>query len=104
MVFRLWLFSSFPGGKRDNETDATIFFTAVREMEEEVDGIHQRIEVIAGLRCPWEELQSISSDEYAVTPVVGWLGEIGGGELCPKSGESEEVFTIPLSYMLDDNL
>lgn len=93
----------FPGGKVDS-SDTSIFFTGIREMEEEVHGVKFRVEVIAGLRCPWEEIQAFSKDTFGVTPVVGWVGEVGGGELCPKTRESSEIFTVPLSYLLDDDL
>ena len=93
----------FPGGTVDPQ-DPSIFRTAIREMEEEVQGVKGRVEIIAGLRCPWEEIQAISNDEFAVTPIVCWIGEVGGGDLCPKTMESEETFTIPLAYLLKEEL
>lgn len=82
----------FPGGKVD-ETDLNEEEAAIRELCEEL-GLEQKdIEVFAPL-------------DVLVTPFRGiiypFVGEIKKPELIsPNKGEVEEVFLVPLSYLLE---
>jgi len=40
----------------------------------------------------------------AVTPVVGFIGELNDLVLNPNKDEVEEVFTVPLSVLLDERM
>lgn len=91
----------FPGGMLDEGVDKTIVQTSLREMEEELGIPKEKIEVLGILRCNWNEVASMTG--IAVTPVVGFIGEISELTLQPNSDEVEEYFTIPLSAILDDS-
>lgn len=89
----------FPGGMVD-EVDSTIIQTSLREMEEELGISQDRIEVLGILRCNWEEVASMTG--IAVTPVVGFVGDINEFSCSPNPAEVERVFTVPLSDILDE--
>eukprot|EP00605_Chrysophyceae_sp_TOSAG23-4_P002034 GSChrysophyteH1.ASY1.ANO1.2252.1 assembled CDS len=76
----------FPGGMVDEGVDATIIQTSLREMEEEL-GIAE----VAGMTG------------VAVTPVVGFIGELSELHIRPDADEVEQVFSIPLKDLLDDS-
>jgi len=83
---------SFPGGRAEPE-DASPEFTALREAEEEIGLPAGRVEVVA--RLP----DYLTRTGFRVTPVVGLLTP--PLELAPDSREVEEVFEVPLAFLLD---
>lgn len=90
----------FPGGMLDEGVDATIVQTSLREMEEELGIPKEKIEVLGILRCNWNEVANMTG--VAVTPVVGFIGEINNLKLCPNSDEVEEYFTVAIEDLLDE--
>jgi len=90
-----------PGGMVCDIQDQTIVSTSIREMKEEIGGLDGLIEVLGVLRLNWGEVQHLTG--VAVTPVVCYLGELPD-KLSPNPDEVSEVFTIPLSDLLDNSL
>lgn len=83
---------AFPGGKQD-EADASPEDAALREAEEEI-GLDRSSVTLWG-RLPAHETVT----GFAVTPI---MAEISGPFTPrPDRGEVEEVFTVPLSHVLD---
>lgn len=91
----------FPGGMLEEGVDATIVQTSLRETEEELGIPRERIEVLGVLRCKWDEVASMTG--IAVTPVVGFIGELDELQLVPNSDEVEEYFTVTLEQLVDEN-
>jgi 8-oxo-dGTP pyrophosphatase MutT (NUDIX family) len=83
---------SFPGGRAD-EGDADLTETALRETREET-GITSDFVALAGFLDPYE-----TGTGFAIVPVVGVVNE--GFRLTPDPGEVDEVFEVPLSFLLD---
>jgi 8-oxo-dGTP pyrophosphatase MutT (NUDIX family) len=83
---------SFPGGRAEPE-DPTPEFTALREAEEEIGLPMDRVEVLA--RLP----DYLTRTGFRVTPVVGLLTP--PFELAPDPREVEDVFEVPLAFLLD---
>ena len=83
---------SFPGGRVEAH-DATPEFTALREAEEEIGLRAERVEIVA--RLP----DYFTRTGYRVTPVVGVL--MPPLELAPDRREVDEVFEVPLAFLLD---
>src|SRR5882672_3449983 len=83
---------AFPGGRAE-PGDATPEFTALRESQEEIGLAPERVEILA--RLP----DYITRTGYRVTPVVGLLQP--PLELAPDANEVEEVFEVPLAFLLD---
>ena len=83
---------SFPGGRAEPE-DPTPEFTALREAQEEIGLAMERVEVLA--RLPEYHTRT----GFRVTPVVGLLTPPVA--LAPDPREVEEVFEVPLAYLLD---
>jgi 8-oxo-dGTP pyrophosphatase MutT (NUDIX family) len=83
---------SFPGGRAEPH-DPTPEFTALRETEEEIGLAMHRVEVLA--RLP----DYLTRTGFRVTPVVGLLTP--PLELAPDPREVEEVFEVPLAFLLD---
>jgi 8-oxo-dGTP pyrophosphatase MutT (NUDIX family) len=83
---------SFPGGRAE-PGDPTIEFTALREAEEEIGLPARRVEVLA--RLP----EYFTRTGFRVTPVVGLIQP--PLELVPDSREVDEVFEVPLAFILD---
>jgi 8-oxo-dGTP pyrophosphatase MutT (NUDIX family) len=83
---------SFPGGRAEPH-DPSPECTALRETEEEIGLARERIEVIGrlGSYC--------TRTGYCVTPVVGLVRP--PLELRPDAREVQEVFEVPLSFLLD---
>lgn len=84
---------AFPGGRRD-PGDVDLQFTALRETHEEIGLPPDMIEVIG----PMDSL--VSRFGIKVTPYVGILPE--EFELKPNADEIEEVFRVPVRYLLED--
>src|SRR5688572_20101047 len=83
---------SFPGGRAEPE-DPTPEFTALREAHEEIGLAMERVEVLA--RLP----DYLTRTGFRVTPVVGLITP--PFDLVPDPREVEEVFEVPLAYLLD---
>lgn len=84
---------AFPGGRRD-PGDVDLQFTALRETHEEIGLRPELIDVIG----PMDSL--VSRFGIKVTPYVGILPEVY--ELTPNADEIEEIFTVPVRYLLED--
>jgi 8-oxo-dGTP pyrophosphatase MutT (NUDIX family) len=83
---------SFPGGRSEPE-DPTPEFTALREAREEIGLAAERVEVLASLA------EYHTRTGFRVTPVVGLVTPPLG--LVPDPREVEEVFEVPLVFLLD---
>src|SRR4051812_47981159 len=83
---------SFPGGRAEPE-DPTPEFTALREAREEIGLAVERVEVLA--RMPDYHTRT----GFRVTPVVGLV--IPPLALHPDPREVQEVFEVPLAFLLD---
>jgi 8-oxo-dGTP pyrophosphatase MutT (NUDIX family) len=83
---------SFPGG-RVHESDLTLVETALRETQEET-GITAAFVSVAGFLDSYE-----TGTGFAILPVVGLLTK--GFALVPDANEVEEVFEVPLAFLLD---
>ena len=82
---------SFPGGMMEDE-DQSLFHTALRESKEEMDLDPNLVEPLGGLNF------LISRFDIEVNPYVGVIKEE------PKliaNAEIEEIFEVPISYLLD---
>jgi 8-oxo-dGTP pyrophosphatase MutT (NUDIX family) len=82
---------AFPGGKQE-PGDATPLAAALREAEEEIALRPAQVEVLGGLD-PHETVTS-----FAVRPFVGLVDP--GFRPAPDPGEVEEVFEVPLAFVL----
>lgn len=60
-----------------------------------------KVDVLGILRCDWTEVENMTG--IAVTPVVGFLGELNDLTLRPNPEEVEYLFTLPLSDLLDSS-
>ncbi len=83
---------SFPGG-RLHDNDLSLVETALRETQEET-GITAGFVTVTGFLDPYE-----TGTGYAILPVVGLMSE--GFELLPDPNEVDEVFEVPLTFLLD---
>lgn len=83
---------SFPGGRAEPE-DPTPEFTALREAEEEIGLPMDRVEVLG--RLP----EYLTRTGFRVTPVIGLLEP--PLLLKPDPREVEDVFEVPLDFLLD---
>jgi 8-oxo-dGTP pyrophosphatase MutT (NUDIX family) len=83
---------SFPGGRVD-PTDETALATALRETHEET-GIAPDFVTVAGFMEGYE-----TGTGFAILPVVGVLRQ--GFTLMPNPAEVNEIFEVPLSFLLD---
>ena len=83
---------SFPGGRAE-PSDPTPESTALREANEEIGLQMERVEVLA--RLP----EYLTRTGFRVTPVVGLITP--PFDLVPDPREVEEVFEVPLAYLLD---
>lgn len=83
---------SFPGGRAEpHDQDAVA--TALRETVEEV-GVDEKHVEIVGLLDTYE-----TGTGYSITPVVGFIAP--SFSLTPDPSEVEEVFEVPLAFVLD---
>jgi 8-oxo-dGTP pyrophosphatase MutT (NUDIX family) len=83
---------SFPGGRAEPD-DPTPEDTALREAEEEIGLARARVEVLG--RCP----EYLTRTGFRVTPVIGVIRP--PLELVPDAREVDEVFEVPLAFLLD---
>lgn len=84
---------AFPGGKWERG-DSSLAATALRETWEEVDQPSNEVELIATLP------RASTRQGAKVTPYVGWIESWDG--LTPNPDELDEIFAVPLSYLLKD--
>jgi len=83
---------AFPGGRVD-DADASSLAAALREAEEEVGLAAEQVEVLGTLD------EYLTSTGYRVTPFVGLID--AGWLPRPDPGEVEEVFEVPLDFLMD---
>ncbi|WP_102784352.1 CoA pyrophosphatase [Thalassospira sp. GB04J01] len=83
---------SFPGGRQE-EFDATIEETALRETEEEIGLNRGHIELIGRI----DDYYTVTG--YQVTPVIGLVTP--PFDLVPDDHEVAEVFEVPLEFILN---
>lgn len=83
---------AFPGGKQDEE-DVDVIAAALREAKEEIGLPSSHVEILGHL--PAHETVT----GFIVTPVIGYVHT--GFEAVPEPGEVDEVFTVPLSHVLN---
>ncbi|HEX7055254.1 MAG TPA: CoA pyrophosphatase [Burkholderiales bacterium] len=83
---------SFPGGRAE-PGDPSPEHTALRETHEEIGLPPERVELLA--RMP----EYLTRTGYRVTPVIGLIRP--PLELVPDSREVDEVFEVPLAFLLD---
>ncbi|MEM7241665.1 MAG: CoA pyrophosphatase [Pseudomonadota bacterium] len=81
---------AFPGGKQD-PNDATLEHTALREAREEIGAA--RANIIGKLPS------HVTVTGFEVCPFVGVLAR--DQKLTPEAYEVEELFSVPLSFLLD---
>lgn len=83
---------SFPGGRQE-QFDATIEETALRETEEEIGLARHHIELIGRI----DDYYTVTG--YQVTPVIGLVTP--PFDLVPDDHEVAEVFEVPLEFILN---
>jgi 8-oxo-dGTP pyrophosphatase MutT (NUDIX family) len=83
---------SLPGGRREPE-DSTPVETALRETREEVGILPDEVRVIGAMDC-YE-----TRTGFLITPIVGLVAP--DYTLVPNTNEVEEVFEVPLAFLLD---
>ncbi|MDC1216425.1 CoA pyrophosphatase [Octadecabacter sp.] len=83
---------AFPGGRMD-DTDHDLAHTALREAEEEI-GLDQTVSTILG-HLPSHETVT----NYSVTPIVALVPN--DLMFTAEPGEVSEVFTVPISHILN---
>uniref|UniRef100_K3X3E0 Nudix hydrolase domain-containing protein n=1 Tax=Globisporangium ultimum (strain ATCC 200006 / CBS 805.95 / DAOM BR144) TaxID=431595 RepID=K3X3E0_GLOUD len=88
----------FPGGMVD-ANDSCIEATCLREMNEEVGLAPEVVQVLGVLRCDWSSVTSITG--IAVTPVVGYIGEMSDQSVVINEAEVESLFTVSLQDLMD---
>lgn len=84
---------AFPGGKWELG-DGSLAATALRETWEEIDQPCSDVELIATLP------RASTRQGTLVTPYVGWIESLEG--LTPNPDELDEIFAVPVSYLLQD--
>lgn len=83
---------AFPGGKQD-EDDSDVIAAALREAREEI-GLPEHHARVIGTLPSHETVTS-----FNVTPVIALIDR--PFTIVPEPGEVEEVFSTPLSHLLD---
>ena len=83
---------SFPGGRAE-PGDASPEFTALREAQEEIGLSPQHVEILG--RLPDYHTRT----GYLVAPIIGLLTP--PFELVPDPREVDEIFEVPLDFLLD---
>ena len=83
---------AFPGGKVDVD-DRDVVHTALREAQEEIALPPENVEVLGHLA----DHETVTG--FAVTPVLSLVRD--PGRFVPEPGEVAEVFTVPVSHVLN---
>lgn len=83
---------SLPGGGRES-ADATPVDTALRETWEEVGILPEEVSVVGAMDC-YE-----TRTGFLITPIIGIVRP--DYTLAPNVNEVEEVFEVPLAFLLD---
>jgi 8-oxo-dGTP pyrophosphatase MutT (NUDIX family) len=84
---------AFPGGMWE-EGDASPMITALRESHEEIALPHDEVELIGGLNA-------LNTRRLAgIRPIVGVIPDTSS--LKANKDETESIFTVPLSFFLED--
>lgn len=83
---------AFPGGKQD-ESDVDVVAAALREAHEEIGLPPELVEVLGTL--PTHDTVT----NFQITPVIGFVRD--AFDIIPEPGEVDEVFTVPLSHVLN---
>ncbi|OYU37975.1 MAG: CoA pyrophosphatase [Pseudorhodobacter sp. PARRP1] len=83
---------AFPGGKVD-AGDSGPEAAALREAWEEIGLPPENVEFMGRLPCH----ETVTN--YLITPILGLVRD--DFDIRPEAGEVEEVFTVPLSHVLD---
>lgn len=83
---------AFPGGKQD-PSDADIIATALREAREEIGLPQENVRVLGQLSSH----ETVTS--FTMKPIVALVE--ADFQVTPEPGEVDEVFTVPLSHVLD---
>lgn len=84
---------AFPGGRID-AADADAVDAALRETEEEIGLPRSRVRPVGYL----DSFETVSG--FVITPVVGFV-DPGVPAWTPDPGEVDEVFEVPLAFLLD---
>lgn len=82
----------FPGGKQD-EQDADLYITALRETEEEVGLARDFVQVLGSLPV------YVTGTSFIISPVVGLVRP--GFTLTPNADEVADVFEVPLEFLMN---
>ncbi|TDH71528.1 hypothetical protein CCR75_002179 [Bremia lactucae] len=90
----------FPGGMVDSN-DSCIEGTCLREMNEEVGLAPEGTDVLGVLRCDWSSVTSITG--IAVTPIVGFIGEMRDRTVAINQDEVESLFTVSLCDLTNES-
>lgn len=83
---------ALPGGKLD-ASDSNAVAAALRETHEEIGVEPERVEVLGTLP------DYVTGTAFVITPVVGLLAP--GFQLHPNPGEVDDVFEVPLDFLMD---
>lgn len=83
---------AFPGGRTD-DSDVDAVDTALREAHEEIGLPRDHVEVLGTLPV------YVTGTAYIITPVVALVQP--GFVLQPNPGEVDDVFEVPLSYLMN---
>ncbi|MFM2275847.1 MAG: hypothetical protein RL211_1719 [Pseudomonadota bacterium] len=83
---------AFPGGKQD-EGDADLFVTALRETEEEVGLGREFVQVLGSLPV------YVTGTSFIISPVVALVAP--GFTLAPNADEVADVFEVPLAFLMN---